>query len=219
MATRDYQMIMFLVFPLILPIFGVVVTSMSMAGTNNVEMEEMIISSFVLSVIYGMMGALMLIFGLLNVESSGASIMASLPIVIRDQAKAKVNFLVFITIVAQILPGFIQINSQNYNLVLPLTIVSIPMGTIFGLIGLELKVRFFGKLKGRYILEEFNFEYKIIKWIIIIAIEVALAILALVGGVLFLEQSTSLFLVVFLSVEAILLAITIFIFNKMFPKQ
>lgn len=217
MATRDYQMIMFLVFPIILPVFGVVVTSMSMNGQGSVAIEETLMMSFVLGVIYGMMGALMLIFGLLSVESSGASIMASLPISVRDQAKGKVNFLIIITIIAQLLPCLIQINAENYKLVLPLTLVSIPMGTIFGLIGMELKVRFFGKLHGKYILEEFHFEYKILKWIFIIAIELVLAITAIVGGFTLIDQSISLFVVVFLSIEAVLLVIVGLIFNKMFP--
>jgi hypothetical protein len=110
-------------------------------------------------------------------------------------------------------------NIDYIGLLFVYLLVALPFGPIFGLIGFLLKVRFFGKLKHKYILEEFHLDLKILKWIIIFVVELGLAILVIAGGgTLLSENKLDTFFIIFFPSEVVILGILILIFNKMFPK-
>jgi hypothetical protein len=99
--------------------------------------------------------------------------------------------------------------------------VSLPLGLIFGLIGLEMKALLFGKLKHQYILEEFNRDFKILKWIAIVIVECS--VFGVIGVVFltmtFLGANYASFGITCLLGEGGTIAIFTIIFNKMFPKD
>jgi predicted permease len=218
MASRDLQMMMFIIMPLILPSISIV--SIAITGSmNEVDLEGselmMLIS---MSTLYSMMGALMMIAGLLNVESTGASILSALPIVIRDQAKAKLMIMFPVVIIANIIPLFFYLGNPSFLTILAITLVFIPLGPMYGLSGLLLKVAMFGKMKYHYTLEEVNLSGKILKWIILFVVEIAGYIVILILTITIMEsKGIPMMLGIVLAIEAGVLAICGFFFNKMFP--
>ena len=90
MATRDYQMLMFLIMPILLAVIGDVVSFSSAQGATAADVSPLVLT-FALSTIYQGMSGLMLVFGFLTTENSGSSVIASLPIVVRDQHLAKLR--------------------------------------------------------------------------------------------------------------------------------
>ncbi len=215
-VTRDFQMLVFLIGPIIFPIFGVIFVIISTPGFS--DFTQKFYFTVGISIMYQMMGATLLICGFLTTEKSGASILSSLPIVIRDQALGKVNFMVIIMPITAILPYILLFDPGNALTILAAMIVSIPLGPIFGLVALELKVRLFGKLKTKYILEEFHRDRKNSKWLVILAIEFGLAILMIASFTKLFEQSLTTLVIVFPIVEVLILGFLIIIFNRMFPK-
>lgn len=215
-VTRDFQMLVFLVGPIIMPIFGVIFVIISTPAFS--DFTQIFYFSVGLSIMYQMMGATLLICGFLTTETSGASILSSLPIVIRDQVLGKVNFMVIIMPITAILPYILLFDPENALTILATMIISIPLGPIFGLVALELKVRLFGKLKTKYILEEFHRDRKYSKWLVILAIEFGLAILMIASFTMLYAQSLTTFVIIFSIVEVLILGFLIIIFNRMFPK-
>ena len=215
-VTRDFQMLAFLVGPIIMPIFGVIFVIISNPGFSDFTQKFFFMVG--ISIMYQMMGATLLICGFLTTEKSGASILSSLPIVIRDQVLGKVNFMVIIMPITAILPYILLFDSGNALTFLATMMVSIPLGPIFGLVALELKVRLFGKLKTKYILEEFHSDRKNSKWLVILAIEFGLAILMIASFTMLYAQSLTTLVIIFPIVEVLILGFLIIIFNRMFPK-
>jgi len=216
-ATRDYQTLMYLIMPLILPIMSVfAVTS---ASTSRPDFDYLIL--FGINAFYLLLGAVMITYGLTSVESSGASVLASLPVVVRDQALGKIFIMLVVTLIASLIPCVFVFNKIPFDQVVALLVVSLPLGPIFGLIGLEMRALLFGKLKHQYILEEFNRDFKILKWIaigivecsVIGVISVVLLTMTLLGANL-----ASLVIPCLLG-EGGTIAILAIIFNKMFPKE
>jgi hypothetical protein len=111
-----------------------------------------------------------------------------------------------------------MINPENAITVIIVTLISLPIGSIFGLIGFELKVAMFGKLHDRYVLEEIRLDHKILKWIIIFVIEIGLMLVMIIAGAIYIQTDIMSFLLYFGIGEIILLIILILIFQKIFPK-
>ena len=121
--------------------------------------------------------------------------------------------------IAAIIPYVAILNSTLWISIVILMIISLPIGVTLGLFALELKVRFFGKLKYKYALEEIHGEFKIAKWIIIFVIELAILIIVIaIGSVLLLLNLTQFFIYVLIG-EVCVLVLAIIIFNRMFPKK
>ncbi|MFX1278069.1 MAG: type II CAAX prenyl endopeptidase Rce1 family protein [Promethearchaeota archaeon] len=217
-ATRDMQSFMFLFFPIFYPLIlifsmqGVIVTEVT--GTVGI----LILWSSILG-IYLFIPP-MLIVGLLNLEESGSSVVASLPMIPRDQAKAKIILmfsiqgisLTFTSIILTILTGSIM--------VITLLAVTLPIAWSLLLVMFELKIHFFGKMKYKYILEELHKENKIAKWILMIFIEVGLYFSTLYfGSIWIFTMGVFNAMLTLLTIGLIGLAMLIFTFTKMFPKE
>lgn len=218
-CTREYQSMMFLIMPLILPLIGLFAVSFGSGGDTAMVFEDRISMVLVLGMIYIMIGAVMLITGLLSNESSGASTAASLPIVIRDQAMAKFGFVLIECPIAVMIFTFAIFDINHIWEVLGLFIIMLPLGPIYALIALLLKVRMFGKMKHGYILEDINFEYKIVKWVLLFVIEIALSIVAMIGSFVLLELGMNYLFLGFLIPEVILSVLLYIVFNRMFPHK
>ncbi|GAG81949.1 unnamed protein product, partial [marine sediment metagenome] len=83
-ASRDIQTLMFLIMPIILPLFMI----FSIVGPigEDISSPTGIIITWSIILIFSIIVPSMLISGLLNMEESGATILASLPVIPRDQA-------------------------------------------------------------------------------------------------------------------------------------
>lgn len=215
-VTRDVQSLMFVVLPIILPSLVMLITAIPvLAGDEYVDLSAI----YWLTIIYMFLGAFMLTFGVVDIENTGASVLASLPIVIREQAKAKILWAFFIIPLANLIPGLFYIGKPFFWDVFFTFILSIPLGIIFSAFILELKVFLFGKMKYKYVLDEVKIEHKVLKIILMSIIGLVICILSIILIVTLTGKYEWIVAYsIIILIEVGLGTIVYWIFNRMFPK-
>ncbi|MFX1587551.1 MAG: type II CAAX prenyl endopeptidase Rce1 family protein [Promethearchaeota archaeon] len=216
-STRDIQTFMFLLMPIIYPII-ILLSMQGIVGEVSSPFSVMILWTIILGI--SMFLPIILVIGLLNIEESGSSIVASLPILPRDQAKAKILLMAIIQSISY--GGMaIMLTLLTRSLdVLFIFLVTFPISLSLLLFLFEMKVRLFGRMKYKYIIEELNKENKIIKWVAIILSEFAIYFLTLIIGFnTFSIFGLSWTMITLGLIGLIQLGIFIFIFFRMFPKE
>lgn len=213
MILRDIQAIIFIIIPVILPWIPFFI--MIRPETGFVEIEGF----GVMELIYCVMGATMNILGLTMVEKSGATINASLPIIVRDQVKARLKWAFSIIPLGTLLPVVMYIGNSLFWDVFIIQISISFVGLLIGTFSLLLWIRLFGKMKKKYVLDEIHFRYKIAKNILIVVIDFILLVLFTIGFVILLNSwNLSTFSLIIFPIELVLAFILYFVYNKMFPK-
>ena len=216
-ATRDIQSFMFLFFPIFYPLIMVFTLQGPIIG-GVASVEGILILWSIIVGVYLFIPP-MLIIGFLNMEESGSSILASLPILSRDQAKAKIVLMSTIQGISLTLTSIILSLITGSVLVLFLFLLTLPIAWIFLILMFEMKIRLFGQMKNKYILEELHKENKILKWLIIMLSDIGLYLVILVtGSTLFFSFGIYTTILVLLTIGIIGLASLIFVFTRMFPK-
>jgi len=215
-ATKDIQMLMFILMPIVLPTIMVV----TIMGTAGSEIVDSFLILWVIVAIYFPIIALMLIAGFLNVEDSGASILASLPLNPRDQMKAKMIIMLTITSISYALPVIIMLFNPALFAYTGLFISWYPIVLLFLMIGFQMKLRLFGRMKYKYVLEEVNPEHKTWKWIFIGSVEFIVCFAFMILGVmLYALYGTLIMTIGLLGMSLGSLAILYVTLNLMFPKK
>jgi hypothetical protein len=157
-ATRDFTMLMYLIMPIIYPIIMFAATSSGIGFFDSLSEE---IGYFIVWLLmYTPMMSGFLTAGLLNVEESGATILASLPIIHRDQAKAKIFLMVLIMTISFVPPLIIYLQHLEFLTFLTVVLSVYPLVWSMVLTMFVMKIRLFGKMKYKYILEELHIELK-----------------------------------------------------------
>ena len=196
-TTRDMQTFMFVIMPFILP-FMILIITMSSSGLGASYYEDYIVI-WALLTLYQPMISMMLTAGFLNMEDTGAAILSSLPILPRDQAKAKLFLLGSIQTISYFLPIFLFIGNPEFLNYLLSFITWYPVVLTLLLSMFQLKIRFFGRMKYKFVVEEVNPEKKVIKWIIIgVGLHLIYLAFNFLGGILLTFYGASMmFLVTF----------------------
>jgi hypothetical protein len=112
----------------------------------------------------------MLVYSILSLEDSGQSLLTSLPIIPRQQAKTKLLLLFIIQTLAAFLPNLMFINDPNSSGLIIATFASLPFIWLFLMIIFLLKISFFGKISKHYVLKEVKPENKLFKWVLLLCI-------------------------------------------------
>ena len=216
-STRDIQSFMFIFFPIFYPLILIFTLQGPIIGEVTTIESIMVLWSIILG-IYLFIPP-MLIVGFLNIEESGSSTVASLPISPRDQAKAKIILMLSIQGISLVFTTIILTLLTNSILVLLLFLVSLPIGWSFLLLMFVLKIHLFGKMKYKYIIEELNKEHKISKWALMILIVFGsyMAIL-ITSSLLFISFNITTTILALMIIGIISLSTLIFSFTRMFPK-
>jgi hypothetical protein len=217
-ASRDIQTFMFLLMPIVLPVITIISTLAGIDLKNIGQFEIIMIWAFSMTTCTYI--PLIITSGLLNMEESGATILASLPLVPREQAKAKLILMVIIqTLSFLIAPLIIVVITQEWFIFL-LLLASIPFSWFFLLLVFILKVRLFGKMKYKYVVEEVYKQKKILKWALIVGIEAGLFVIFFFFMILlaFFLGDLSLIMLITLIVGVFGTLICWYTFNRMFPK-
>ncbi|MFX1364832.1 MAG: lysostaphin resistance A-like protein [Promethearchaeota archaeon] len=217
-STRDIQSFMFIFLPIFYPLFFIftMTTAITMAITS---IEGILILWSIILIVY-LIIPFMLIVGFLNIEESGSSTVASLPILPRDQAKGKIFLILSIQGLSLTLTSLILTILLNSIIVLILLLVSLPIAWSFLLLLFEMKIKLFGQMKYKYVLVELNKEHKIIKWISMILIEGAFFItIFIIGSILFVLFGFEITIITLGIIGIISLIILIFAFSRLFPKK
>jgi len=219
-ATRDLQTFMFFIMPFIFPL----ISSVSiMSGYKPGDFFDLTSIGFiifwVLSWFYVPMISIMLTSGFTGMDESGTTILSSLPLNPRDQAKAKLFLMLSIQTGSYLLPLIFFITSSNFIQFLLLFLASLPAVWILLLLFFQLKVRFFGRLRYKYVVEDVNSERKVLKYFVMILIEYSFgALLVLLMFLIMFSGELIYFIVIFPAICLSLLVILYFTFNRMFPK-
>lgn len=216
-ASRDFQTLMFLIMPIVIPIFMI----FSFVGPigSDLSSQTGIMITWSIILIFSIIVPAMLISGLLNMDESGATILASLPVIPRDQAKAKLILMSVIQLMSFTILTVVLTIITNSILLLVLFLATIPIVWIFLFLMFEMKMRLFGKMKYKYVIEELNKEHKVIKWILMLLVQIGLyfviSILSFTLFNIFGIEGTALGLFIIGMIGFMSL---VFVFTKMFPK-
>jgi len=216
-TTRDLQSFMFIFFPIFYPLILILTMQIpiNMAGTS---IEAILILWSIVLAVYLFIPP-MLIVGFLNIEESGSSTIASLPVIPREQAKAKIILMFSIQGVSIILSSIVLTILTNSIIILLLFLVSLPIAWTFLLFMFEMKIRLFGKVKYKYIIEELNKEHKVGKWALMLLSEIGLYMVILITGNLLFYISGIITALIVLGIIGIIGVLSlIFVFTRMFPK-
>ena len=219
-ATRDMQTLMYLILPIILPLVysAILVFSIGSAAGGFDQGDVMIFWSILM--FYQPMISIIITTGFLNMEDGGASILAGLPIHPRDQAKAKLSLLLTIQTLSFFMPVLLFITSSVFIDYLLLFVAWYPISLVFLLIIFSLKIRLFGRMKYKYVLEEVNPNKKTLKWIIMVATEGLILVFYMILGAILLSFFGLAPMVLILSITSLFILMGLLIgVNRMFPKE
>ncbi|MBY8987587.1 MAG: hypothetical protein KGD61_03955, partial [Candidatus Lokiarchaeota archaeon] len=217
-TTRDMQTFMFIIMPFILPFMVLIPLLITPTGLGGSFLDDYIVV-WALLTLYQPMISMMLTSGFLNMEDSGASILSSLPINTRDQAKAKLLLLGTIQTVSFFLPIVLFVGNPDFSSYVLSFISYYPVVLILLISMFQMKIRFFGRMKYKFVVEEFTPEKKVTKWILMgVVLYLIYFAFNLMGGLLLLFfNANMLFLVTFIS-GILALGVLLLSFNSMFPK-
>ncbi|MBY8980086.1 MAG: CPBP family intramembrane metalloprotease [Candidatus Lokiarchaeota archaeon] len=216
-STRDYQSLIFVLMPLLYPV--IMILSMQAVITDEVSSTFSIMILWAIIMIASQFIPLMLVGGLLNMEESGSSTLASLPLLPRDQAKAKLVLMLIIHGISMSIMAIVLTILTQSVMVLILILGSLPITWTLLLFVFQMKVRLFGTMKYKYVLEEFNVKNKLLKWVSIVAADIGVCIFILILGFTFfitLGIIPAILILYFLGFIG--LSVLIYTFTKMFPK-
>lgn len=216
-ASRDFQTLIFLIMPIIIPL--IMIFSITGPIGEDISSPTGIMITWSGILIFSIIVPAMLISGLLNMEESGATTLASLPVIPRDQAKAKLILMSVIQLISFTLLTVVLTIITNSILLLVLFLATIPIVWIFLFLMFEMKMRLFGKMKYKYVIEELNKEHKVVKWILMLLVQIGLyfviSILSFTLFIIFGIEGTALRLFIIGMIGFMSL---VFVFTKMFPK-
>lgn len=219
--TRDLQGFLYLFMPLIFPFVMFLQVSGpggSLSWTGNIPGLYGYLLGFL--VMMTVMDSGMLVSGILGIEDSGASIMASLPVLPRDQVKAKMKIIIIILLISHLLPLVILAGAADISLLFPFFLSYCLVGVAIAFLTLAIKVRLFGKMRYKYVVEEVNVNRKVMKWFAIIGIDSVLLLGLFFLVMLMGETLTTMgILVVFAVSGAGGLVVVLWWLHRMFPKQ
>jgi len=183
-STRDYQSLIFVLMPLVYPVILIFSMQSVITGEISSLFGNMILWAII--IIVSQFIPLMLVGGLLNMEESGSSTLASLPLLPRDQAKAKLVLMLIIHGISMSLMAIVlTMITQSVNMLI-LILCSLPITWALLLFVFQMKVRLFGTMKYKYVLEEVKINNKLLKWVSIVAADVGVCIFVLIFGFTFL---------------------------------
>ncbi len=217
--SRNPKSIIAIILPILISFVYVITVNLETATIISFLSMEFLLNWIVLSIFNPILSGL-LMFSLIQLESSGDAIMGGLPIVPRDQAKPKLALMFVILTCAIILPSLIYIDYPNFTVILINFVSTLPFAWIVLMIIFLLKIKFFGKKRKRmYVLEEYNPKYKIFKWVIIISVPYIIFFIFLFSMVsfFFISLDINITMVLFWMVIFVGLTYTYTIFNRLLP--
>jgi len=217
-TTRDVQTFMFMIMPLVLPFMVLIPLLMTSAGLMD-SFNESYIMVWAMVTLYQPMISMMLTSGFLNMEDTGASILSSLPINTRNQAKAKLLLMGSIQTISFFLPIILFIGNADFFSYLFSFISYYPVVLTLLLSMFQMKIRFFGRMKYKFVVEEFTPEKKVTKWFIMIVVQYLIYFaFNFLGGILLLFFNAEIMFIATFIGGLIAIGVLFLSYNSMFPK-
>lgn len=216
-VSRDLKAFM----SLIIPIFISFVFTFSYSFINIYGislLDRNIIFNWLFFVGFNLIVSEIIINGILNIEEAKEPIIASLPIISRDQAKAKLILIFLIQTLSVICPILLFITNPAFIDILITFLGILPFTWLFLFIMFEMRIKFFSRMRNHYVTEETFPENKIIKWIIIF-ITVYLLLIYIFYALVNIYFTEGIMNVITFSIIVFIIGFvsTILIFNNLFP--
>ncbi|HDZ17070.1 MAG TPA: hypothetical protein ENH75_02195 [archaeon] len=213
-ATHDLKTFMAIIMPIILSCVFTFSFNFGYIG-NAFVIERIIFIYFVGILLFSPIISMMLVYGIFNIENSGESVTASLPINPREQAKAKILLLLILQTLAVFAPLILYVTNSKITIFFFVSLLTLPFTWIFLIITVEMKILFFGKFRNYYKIEDINPENTMQKWTLIICLQYIIDFWIISMALIF---AISFILIIFyMGVIFVGIIIVIFILGKIFP--
>ena len=217
-VTRDLKSFLSLISPVVFSFIFVIYLNLPNIST----IEPIEIQVFKVWLSYLLLTPVLtgiIVFSLLNLDASGQTILESLPLVPRKQAKSKL-FIMFITLTFSIvLPSLLFITNTRFYIFLLGILATLPIAWIFLLLSFDLSIYFFGKRHEYYIVSDLNGRTSFM-WVVILIIPLSICIWIISFSSLLFVYSESFFQFFTGFISAILIGGYLFLvlfFNKLLP--
>jgi hypothetical protein len=216
-ASRDPKSFMSIILPVILNFFFTYTYNITTIR-NITPLDANFTFNWFIFVIFNIIISGMIVYGLLNVISSGTAILTSLPLVPREQAKAKLFLIFLIQVITVLAPPIMYIGSSKFIDSFLISLGALPFILLLVFFMFEMRVHLFGKMKKSFLIEEVFPQKKVLKWLLIFLIEYIVFIFIYVGSIiLFLTYGTMTMLLFLVFIFFLGVLVAIVIFNFMFP--
>ena len=215
--ARDLKAFTSLIMPIIISfVFTFSYSFINIGGIALLDRE--IILNWLFFVGFNIIISGIIVTGMLNIEEANEIIRVSLPIIPRDQAKAKLIVIFLIQTLAVISPILLFITNPALIDVLMTFLGILPFTWLLLFIMFEMRIKFFSRMKNHYVTEETFPENKTIKWTIIY-ITVYLLFICIFSALVNLYFTEGIMSVILFSIIVIIIGFvsTTLIFNKLFP--
>ena len=216
--TRDLKVFMSIIMPIMLSFIFIVVFGIKDIGTISL-IDRGFFQNLIGILTFNPILSGLIVYGLMNVDNLGESVIAALPLIPRNQAKPKLLLIYIIQTCATLLPSLLYLNSPNFGAIFINFLFTLPFVWLFLLIIFILRINFFGKKRAKfYVLEDHNPENRMYKWTLIIAVPYILFFWIISFGINFLYHRDIDGMMVLLGAVLILgFFISFLIFNIMLP--
>ena len=215
-ATRNLKNFLSIAMPILIGfIFTFTYYNTNLGGITPFEID--IIFNIFVIIGFNLIISGMIIHGLLNMVEFGASIISSLPLIPRNQAKAKLILMLLIQIITVLAPSLKYIGQPIFLNSLFTVLWALPIILLFLFLMFEMRIFLFGKSKNIFIIEEAKPEKKLIKWFSIFTIEYTLYFVTLfISFIIYGIQGIVLYFIFVLVFLTFGLLLTYIIFNRLF---
>jgi len=215
-ASRNLKIFLSLVMPIVIGfIFTFTYYNTNIGGVTPFQII-FIFNMFVL-IGFNLIISGMIINGLLSMEESGTAIMASLPLIPREQANAKLILMFSIQTITVLAPSLMYIGTNVFFNSITTALWSLPLVLLFLFIMFNMRIYFFGKAKNKFLIEEVLPEKRIEKWALIFIIEYSIYILTLSIAFLFYASGGGMMLLIYINIFSIVgVVINSLVFKKIF---
>ncbi|MFW9947728.1 MAG: hypothetical protein ACFFDX_12965 [Candidatus Odinarchaeota archaeon] len=218
MVSRNLQMFMSIIMPIIMSFVFMIFFNISFIRGEDLLSGDLYYNWIILLGLSPVLSA-MIVYNLLNMEASGKTIMGTLPIRVRDNAKAKLFIMIVILIIATLSPTLIYIFHYRFVELFLTVLTTLPFVLNFLMLTFLLRVRIFGKKRYSYVLDEMLPENKISKWILIFFLEYFVYfLLVFISDYLYYNFSFTVSLLILFNISLSFMAVLMIFFDKFFPK-
>ena len=173
--SRDLKMFLSIILPIILSFIFVIYLNVPSFDPNE-PLGLQIFRVWMGFVLISPMLSGILVFNLLGLEESGQTLLESLPIIPRDQAKAKLLIMFVVLTLAILLPSLLFIYSSRFLLVFLGITYSLPFAWLYLFLSFELRILFYGKRNKSYVVGDVLIGSTEFKWITIFVIPLSISV-------------------------------------------
>ncbi len=217
-ASRDLQTAMSFIMPLIMSITFAFFFNFSLTSGNIPLTNILFIDNWSVMLGFAPIISAIIVNSILTIDELGRTVMDTLPIIRREQAKSKLSIIILIQILSTLSPTIIYLFNERFFDFFLAFLSALPIVTVYTIVAYLLRIRYFGKKKYYYTLNEIWPENKVGKWAIIFTVNYLFYIVVFeISYFLFLVFG---FFIFFLSEIILSIVIILFLksrFDKYFP--